>query len=140
MSDLTTKVLIEIRDEIRSTNSRLDQTNQRLDNVTECLGNVTERLDNVTERLDNVTDRLDNVTDRLDTHEKVLVRLVDLSERHEQTLGKLVTRMDTLNDRFDNFLTGAHQKARDETRRKYDELDQRVTRLERAKPRPRRAG
>ena len=126
MSDLTTKVLIEIRDEIRSTNSRLDQTNQRLDNVTECLGNVTERLD--------------NVTDRLDTHEKVLVRLVDLSERHEQALGKLVTRMDTLNDRFDNFLTGAHQKAHDETRRKYDELDQRVTRLERAKPRPRRAG
>jgi len=133
MSDLTTKVLIEIRDEIRSTNSRLDQTNQRLDNV-------TERLDNVTERLDNVTERLDNVTDRLDTHEKVLVRLVDLSERHEQALGKLVTRMDTLNDRFDNFLTGAHQKAHDETRRKYDELDQRVTRLERAKPRPRRAG
>ena len=35
MTDLTTEILIEIRDEIRGTNARLDRTNERLDCVVE---------------------------------------------------------------------------------------------------------
>jgi hypothetical protein len=31
MADLTTQILIEIRDEARKTNQRIDQTNERLD-------------------------------------------------------------------------------------------------------------
>jgi hypothetical protein len=33
MADLTTQILIEIRDEIRATNTRLDQSNTRLDRL-----------------------------------------------------------------------------------------------------------
>ena len=40
-------------------------------------------------------------------HEQLFVRLVDLSERHEHAIGKLVTSVDSLNDRYDNFLRRA---------------------------------
>jgi hypothetical protein len=92
MSDLTTEVLIQIRDEIKATRTDLGA--------------------------------------RLDTHEKVLVRLVDLGERHEQALARVVNRLESLDNRFDNFLTGAHHTAHEEERKKLDDLDARVTRLE----------
>jgi len=124
---LTTKILIEIRDEIKSTRTELRDeiraTNDRLDQT-------NERLDQTNQRLDQTNQRLDQANQRLGTHEEVLTKLVDLGERHEQVLGKLVTSVDQLNGRFDNFLTGAHQKAHEDTRRKYEELDARVTRLE----------
>ncbi|MBL9017557.1 MAG: hypothetical protein JNL83_25430 [Myxococcales bacterium] len=41
---LTTRVLIEIRDEIRQTNARIDQTNARLDRSTTRLESAIERL------------------------------------------------------------------------------------------------
>lgn len=116
MSSLTTKVLVEIRDEIRATRTELG------------------------EELRATNTRLDATNTRLDAHEQLFVRLVDLSERHEHAIGKLVVSVDSLNDRLDNFLTGAHRTAHDEDRRRVDDLDLRVTRLEGKKPRPRRAG
>ena len=44
MSDLTTKVLIEIRDQIQGTNQRLDQTNARLDHNQPGLMNPTNLI------------------------------------------------------------------------------------------------
>jgi hypothetical protein len=43
MSDITTQILIEIRDEIRQTNSRLDQTNSRLDQTNSRLERLERR-------------------------------------------------------------------------------------------------
>jgi chromosome segregation ATPase len=127
MSSITTKILIEIRDEIKATRTELRHeiraTNSRLDET-------NSRLDETNSRLDETNSRLGETNSRLHTHEKVLVRLVDLSERHEHALGKLVTSVDSLNGRFDNFLTGAHQQAHEETRRRVEGLDERVTRLE----------
>ena len=53
--DLTTRVLIEIRDEVRRTNERLDQTNRRLDGTNERLMQMGDRLD---ARLDQTNGRL----------------------------------------------------------------------------------
>ena len=130
MSDLTTSVLIEIRDAVRATNERLDGATGRLDALDARLESVDARLESVDARLESVDARLAGVTSRLDTHERVLIKLVDLGERHERVLGKLVTGMDSLNARFDNFLTGVHQEAHQEERRRYDDLDARVSRLE----------
>ena len=135
MSNLTTKILIEIRDEIKETRTsltaRLDETNSRLDET-------NSRLDETNSRLDHMGTRLDRMGARMDAHEKVLVRLVDLSERHEVALGKLVTGMDELNGRFDDFLRGVHHEAHAETRQKLGDLEQRVTRLEGGGKPPRR--
>jgi hypothetical protein len=43
-TDLTLKILTEIRDSIRETNSRVDQTNVRLEAVEHGLGEVNQRL------------------------------------------------------------------------------------------------
>ena len=53
--DLTIRVLIEIRDEIRSTNQRIDQTNVRVDRLDERL---TGRIDSLGERIDRLGDRM----------------------------------------------------------------------------------
>ena len=49
--DVTTRILIEIRDRIDQTNQRLDQTNQRLDQT-------NQRLDQTGVRLDHKIDQL----------------------------------------------------------------------------------
>ncbi len=46
--DLTIRVLIEIRDEIRSTNQRVDRTNERVDRLSEQL---TGRIDDLGVRM-----------------------------------------------------------------------------------------
>jgi hypothetical protein len=43
MADLTTQILIDIRDAVRATNERLDQTNERLDLSNERLGRLERR-------------------------------------------------------------------------------------------------
>ena len=47
----TTRLLIEIRDEIRHTNTRLDQTNVRLDQTNAQLDRTALRLENAIERV-----------------------------------------------------------------------------------------
>jgi hypothetical protein len=44
MADLTTQILLEIRDAVRATNERLDQTNGRLDQTNGRLDQTNERL------------------------------------------------------------------------------------------------
>ena len=69
--DLTTRVLIEIRDEARRTNERLDQTNARLDETNARLDETNVRLETgfaqVNSRLEigfgQVNSRLDNLRD-----------------------------------------------------------------------------
>lgn len=52
MNDLTVEILREIRDEIRSTNTRLDTTNTRLDTTNARLEATADRLDARLERLE----------------------------------------------------------------------------------------
>jgi hypothetical protein len=49
--DITLKVLIEIRDELRSHSGRLDQTNARLDQTNARLDQTNVRLDQMREEL-----------------------------------------------------------------------------------------
>lgn len=53
--DLTIRVLIEIRDEIRGTNQRIDRTNERIDQTNERVDRLDEHL---TARIDSLSDRL----------------------------------------------------------------------------------
>jgi ABC-type transporter Mla subunit MlaD len=102
--DLTVEILKGIRDEIRHTNRGLDNLRADVDKL---------RTD-LTERLDQTNARLDQTNARLDQHEKVLV--------------KLIGEVKTLNDRFDNFLTGAHGKEHDELRARIERIEQRLDR------------
>ena len=88
--DLTTRVLIEIRDEVRRTNerletgfgqvnSRLDQTNERIDQTNERIGQTNERLDQTNERLDVTNERLDQTIKRLDVTNARLDNLRDIA-------------------------------------------------------------
>jgi hypothetical protein len=75
MSDLTNEILLDIRNELRGTNQRLDRTNERLDRVvheqirhsTAIVGleagfhRVEERLDVVVEAIHGLNTRIDNV-------------------------------------------------------------------------------
>jgi hypothetical protein len=50
MTDLTTQILVEIRDEIRNLNGRVDQTNGRLDQSNDRLDQTIHRLDRLERR------------------------------------------------------------------------------------------
>jgi predicted nuclease with TOPRIM domain len=104
--DPTLDVLKQIRDEIRElrhdTNARFGEVNERLDET-------NARLDRTNERLDRTNERLDGTNGRLDVQAQALV--------------KLIGEVRGLNDRFDNFLAGAH-------RHDHEELAARVGKLE----------
>ena len=87
MSDdnLTVRVLIEIRDELRGTNQRLDQTNARLDQA-------NERLDQTNERLDQV---------RTDLKEELFAAEVRSATQMTALIGSSRDVADLLRDRFD---------------------------------------
>jgi predicted nuclease with TOPRIM domain len=120
VADLTLEVLRQIRDEVHSTNERLE----------ELRGDTNERLDAMTERLDATNERLDATNERLDRHEEVLIQLVQGQTRHERALGKLVDEVQALGARFDNFLTGSHQRSHQEISDRVAALSDRVGRLE----------
>lgn len=109
---MTVEILKAIRDEIRSTNSRLDGVRGELHDLR---GDFQELRDDVRQL-------------RADTSTGLA--------RHEVAIGKLVQEVQSLNGRFDNFLTGAHQKAHEEQRRLYDDLEGRVSVLEAERRRP----
>jgi hypothetical protein len=50
MTDLTTQILVEIRDELRSLNGRVDQTNDRIDQTNGRLDQTIHRLDRLERR------------------------------------------------------------------------------------------
>jgi len=85
--DLTTQVLIEIRDEVRRTNDRLDQTNERLSQIDHRQAETEIRLATelvaVARAVGEVRDLLREeriLAPRVDDHEKRLAAL-------EQTVG-----------------------------------------------------
>lgn len=110
--ELTIEILKSIRDEIRTTNAGLESLRDEL----ESLGvDLIGRIDQTNARLDQTNARLDQTNARLDQHEKVLV--------------KLIGEVHSLNDRFDNFLTGAHGKEHDELRSRIERLEERLDRV-----------
>jgi chromosome segregation ATPase len=98
--DLTVAILREIRDELKGTNSRLDQTNSRLDQTNSRLDQTNSRLDQTNSRLEVVektladfaaqhlllTRYVKNVVDRQEKAiEDINERLVWLEERAGKT-------------------------------------------------------
>ena len=57
MEDITTQVLIEIRDELRLMRDEAKKTNQRLDTTIERVDAISERLDGTNTRLDRLERR-----------------------------------------------------------------------------------
>jgi chromosome segregation ATPase len=98
MSDdsLTTRVLIEIRDEIRElrkdANARIDQTNIRLDQL-------SERVDQTNDRIDHLRTELKSEIREVDL--RTQTRLVELNATAVKTNEMLSDRFD-LRDRVEN--------------------------------------
>jgi chromosome segregation ATPase len=111
--DLTTEILISIRDEIRQfreeTTQRLDATNQRIDVTNQCLDATNQRLDGTNRRLDATNQRLESTNERID-------RL-----RSETRVG-LKEVHDSLSMRLDKVI--------DNTGQHYRELQARLSRVE----------
>lgn len=98
--DLTVRILIEIRDEIRATNARIDGTNQRVDALGTTLG---ARIDTTNARIDQL---------RTELHTEIAAVREDLGNRITGVELNLATQMtaligstrdlhDMLADRFD---------------------------------------
>jgi chromosome segregation ATPase len=93
--DLTPKLLMEIRDEIRQSNQRLGGIDERLGGIDERLGGIDERLGGIDERLGGIDERLaglDNRVGRLESgqtrqHEqmKELLKVID-----EHAVGRML--------------------------------------------------
>lgn len=106
VQDLTIEILKQIRDGVAQTNARLDQTREEL-----------------SAKIDQTNARLDQTNARLDQHERVLVRLVDEVKVHGQAIGKLIHEVEGLNERFDNFLSGAHRDDHEDLRARVAKLE-----------------
>jgi chromosome segregation ATPase len=111
-TDLTVDILISIREEIRGTNTRLDETITRLDGHERVLvrmereiGRLNEtqietnaRLDGVSERLDGVSERLDGVIVRLDGHDRAQNVVGQRLSGIQDQLGTLVDIVKRIDD------------------------------------------
>jgi chromosome segregation ATPase len=79
---VTVQILTEIRDEIRGTNSRLDQTNVRIDHLETSLGG---RIDETNRRIDETNTRVDkletSLCGKLDKLETSLCGKIDETNR-----------------------------------------------------------
>lgn len=109
-NSITVAILREIRDELRTTrtglNERLDQSNERLDQT-------NERLDQTNERLDSVVHEQIRQGTSLIEMKRLQEKLVDVAVAAdgrqlamERRLGRVVTELQKLNSRLDNVLTG----------------------------------
>lgn len=102
--ELTTQILIQIRDEIRGTNQRVDRMEhslgQRIDGVEHSLG---QRIDVLGDRIDILTTRVDQVGNVFGQRIDVLGERIDiLTTRVDQVGDRTMTlshRMDALADR-----------------------------------------
>ena len=101
MADLTTQVLIEIRDEIRTTRTDL-----------------TERIDQTNARLDQTNARLDQTNARLERAEKRIV------ESEVRVSTELVALTGVVRDLRDTLLDDRH------LRQAVDDHEQRIRALE----------
>jgi chromosome segregation ATPase len=86
--DLTPKLLMEIRDEIRQSNQRLGGIDERLGGIDERLGGIDERLGGIDERLaglDNRVGRLESGQTRQHEQMKELLKVID-----EHAVGRML--------------------------------------------------
>jgi len=86
--DLTIRVLIEIRDEIRSTNQRVDRTNERVDHLSTRVDHMSTRIDDMGQRIVESELRTSTAITELtgtirDVH-SLLVDRLDLRDRVER--------------------------------------------------------
>lgn len=85
MTDLTTRILIEIRDEARRTNERLDQTNERLDQTVERLDRLEQRQTEgeirISTAITDVVGAIHEVRDAVIVDRKLAQRLDDHERR-----------------------------------------------------------
>lgn len=96
MSDLTTQILIDIRDEICGTNARLESMN--------------ERLDRTNERLDRTNERFGRVVEEQIRQATAIVALKvgqrHMEERLSETIHGVTRAVEGVNARIDNVLVG----------------------------------
>ena len=95
---LTTRILVEIRDELRNTNAELRKTNERVDRLTDEVKKTNVRVDHLAERIDTIGRELPQLLvemeGRLATTMQAWVnqlRVVDMAWRQgvEKRLGEL---------------------------------------------------
>ena len=80
--DLTPKLLMEIRDEIRRSNERLGGIDERLGGIDERLGGIDERLGGIDERLAGLDKRVARLeTGQARQHEQIK-KIVEVIEEH----------------------------------------------------------
>src|SRR5262245_53447085 len=97
--DLTVKILREIRDEIRSTNHRLDQTNHRLEQTNHRLDQTNHRLDQTNERLDKMETTLLDLAQQQRFVVRYMKTLSERDSRLAASVGELRARVDALEKR-----------------------------------------
>jgi len=104
VTDLTVKILREIRDETRQTNTRLDQTNACLDSLQhemhESIGQTNARLDGLQHEMGQTNARLDSL-------------------QHEMRRG-----FDKVGQRIDNLLLGPHREDHEQIHQRLDRIEQ----------------
>ena len=114
--DIPTQILIEIRDSIRGTNSRLDSVNQRLDQTNE--------------RVERTNERLDRVIHEQIRHATAIVELEKGQREIVQVLVRMNDELRSHNVRLDNILTGPLGSTTRENKERIDDLQHRVEVLE----------
>ncbi|MBI4868877.1 MAG: hypothetical protein HY816_18210 [Candidatus Wallbacteria bacterium] len=97
-TDLTVKILTEIRDAVRETNSRIDQTNSRIDQTNSRIDQTNSQLEGTRVGL---SQRIDAIGDRITESEiRTATAIMKLSGTLEDVKSLLRERLD-LSDRVD---------------------------------------
>ena len=117
--DLTVAILREIRDEIRTTNERMDALRVGL----------SERIDGLSERQDRTNDRLDLVVQEQIRLSTGFVEMQEIQRETAEILGHLVREMHQHNERLDNVLVGPMGKQVRDHERRLGSLEERVEAL-----------
>ncbi len=76
------------------------------------------------QRLDLTVERLDHAVERLDRHETLLERLVDKVVVLDNSVVALSGQLQSLDQRFDNFLTGTHGRSHHDVELRLKRLEQ----------------
>jgi chromosome segregation ATPase len=94
--DITTQILIQIRDEMRSMGSRLQKG---LDSLDARMGAIEARMDSLEARMDSLEARMDSLEGRMDSIEARMDSLEGRVDSVEACMHSLEARMDSLESR-----------------------------------------
>ncbi|MBC8070936.1 MAG: hypothetical protein IAG13_21590 [Deltaproteobacteria bacterium] len=132
-TDLTLKVLLEIRDEARATNARLDVNTARLDNHERILLRVADELGHIHGTLERIDGRVVRLEAGQELTNERLERLELGQERTNERLERLEVGQQLTNDRLRTLvgLTGAVTDRQSEDGAAIEDLRRRVGLLER---------